>query len=244
VGSWAADWVIDGDYCACRARSLGGVVSGYTVRRSPRARHVRLRMERDGQLVVVLPEGAAEGEAARAVRELGPWVARRREALAAAARELTVEPGTVPFLDERLAVVAEPGRRRVHRRDDELLVPAGPDCGPAVERWYRRQARAEAVDRLREACAALGVSHGPVSIRDQRSRWGSCASSGAISLNWRLMLAPSGVFGYVAWHEACHLVVADHSPRFWNLLESHLPGYREPRQWLSSYGTALSLPPL
>jgi predicted metal-dependent hydrolase len=201
-------------------------------------------MERDGQLVVVLPEGAAEGEAARAVRELGPWVARRREALAAAARELTVEPGTVPFLDERLAVVAEPGRRRVHRRDDELLVPAGPDCGPAVERWYRRQARAEAVDRLREACAALGVSHGPVSIRDQRSRWGSCASSGAISLNWRLMLAPSGVFGYVAWHEACHLVVADHSPRFWNLLESHLPGYREPRQWLSSYGTALSLPPL
>ncbi len=220
------------------------MVSGYTVRRSPRARHVRLRMERDGQLVVVLPEGAAEGEAARAVRELGPWVARRREALAAAARELTVEPGTVPFLDERLAVVAEPGRRRVHRRDDELLVPAGPDCGPAVERWYRRQARAEAVDRLREACAALGVSHGPVSIRDQRSRWGSCASSGAISLNWRLMLAPSGVFGYVAWHEACHLVVADHSPRFWNLLESHLPGYREPRQWLSSYGTALSLPPL
>lgn len=220
------------------------MVSGYTVRRSPRARHVRLRMERDGQLVVVLPEGAAEGEAARAVRELGPWVARRREALAAAARELAVEPGTVPFLDERLAVVAEPGRRRVHRRGDELLVPAGPDCGPAVERWYRRQARAEAVDRLREACAALGVSHGPVSIRDQRSRWGSCASSGAISLNWRLMLAPSGVFGYVAWHEACHLVVADHSPRFWNLLESHLPGYREPRQWLSSYGTALSLPPL
>lgn len=220
------------------------MVSGYTVRRSPRARHVRLRMERDGQLVVVLPEGAAEGEAARAVRELGPWVARRREALAAAARELAVEPGTVPFLDERLAVVAEPGRRRVHRRDDELLVPAGPDCGPAVERWYRRQARAEAVDRLGEACAALGVSHGPVSIRDQRSRWGSCASSGAISLNWRLMLAPSGVFGYVAWHEACHLVVADHSPRFWNLLESHLPGYREPRQWLSSYGTALSLPPL
>ncbi len=220
------------------------MVSGYTVRRSPRARHVRLRMERDGQLVVVLPEGAAEGAAARAVRELGPWVARRREALAAAARELTVEPGTVPFLDERLAVVAEPGRRRVHRRDDELLVPAGPDCGPAVERWYRRQARAEAVDRLREACAALGVSHGPVSIRDQRSRWGSCASSGAISLNWRLMLAPSGVFGYVAWHEACHLVVADHSPRFWNLLESHLPGYREPRQWLRSYGTALSLPPL
>ena len=201
-------------------------------------------MERDGALEVVLPEGVAEAEAARAVRELAPWVARRREALAAAARELAVEPGTVPFLDERLAVVIEPGRRRVHRRGDELLVPAGDGGGPAVERWYRRQARTEAQARLAEACARLGVSHGPVSIRDQRSRWGSCASSGAISMNWRLMLAPSEVFGYVAWHEACHLVVADHSPRFWTLLESHLPGYREPRQWLRSYGAALSLPPL
>jgi hypothetical protein len=58
------------------------------------------------------------------------------------------------------------------------------------------------------------------------------------------MLAPSAVFGYVAWHEACHLVVADHSPRFWALLESHLPGYREPRRWLRRYGTALTLPAL
>ena len=216
----------------------------YTVRRSSRARHVRLRLERDGELVVVLPEGIAEVEAARAVRELGPWVARRREALAAAARELAVEPGTVPFLDERLAVVAEPGRRRVHRRGAQLLIPAGPQAGPAVERWFRRQARAEAQERLGRACEALGVAHGPVSIRDQRSRWGSCAASGAISLNWRLMLAPSAVFGYVAWHEACHLVVADHSPRFWALLESHLPGYREPRRWLRRYGTALTLPAL
>lgn len=200
-------------------------------------------MERDGELVVVLPEGVAEEEAGRAVQELGPWVARRREALAAAARELAVEPGIVPFLDERLAVTAEPGRRRVHRSGGELLVPSGPQAGPAVERWYRRQARAEAQARLAQACSALGVAHGPVSIRDQRTRWGSCASSGAISLNWRLMLAPSAVFGYVAWHEACHLVVADHSPRFWGLLESHLPGYREPREWLRRYGTALSLPP-
>ena len=215
----------------------------YTVRRSARARHVRLRMERDGALVVVLPEGVGEDHAERAVRELEPWVAARRRRLAEAERELAVEPGTVPFLDERLPVRPEEGRRRVHRRGDELLVPAGADAAAALERWYRRQARAEGQARLAEAAAALGVSHGPVSIRDQRSRWGSCAPSGAISLNWRLVLAPSRGFAYVCWHEACHLVVPDHSPRFWALLESHLPGYREPRQWLRLYGTALSLPP-
>jgi predicted metal-dependent hydrolase len=218
--------------------------SAYTIRRSARARHVRLRIERDGELVVVLPEGAPEEHAASAVRELEPWVAGRRRKLLEARRALALDPGTVPLLDERLDVVVEPGRRQVHRRGGELLVPAGADAPAAVERWYRRQARAEAQGRLGEAAAALGVAHGPVSIRDQRSRWGSCASSGAISINWRLMLAPAAVFSYVAWHEACHLVVADHSPRFWSLLESHLPGYREPRDWLRRYGTALSLPPL
>ena len=162
---------------------------------------------------------------------------------------LVVEPhgpegGDAPVLGVQILGMFEGHDQPAGARGDELLVPAGEGAGPAVERWYRRQARAEAQARLAEACAALGASHGPVSIRDQRSRWGSCASSGAISMNWRLMLAPSEVFGYVAWHEACHLVVADHSPRFWALLESHLPGYREPRQWLRSYGTALSLPPL
>ena len=216
----------------------------YTVRRSSRARYVRLRMERDGELEVVLPEGASEADAERAVRELAPWVERRRARLEAARRELAVEPGTVPLLDERLRIVVEPERSRVAREGDELFVPAGPKAGAAVERWFRRQARSQAGPRLQDAAASFGATPGPLSIRDQRSRWGSCASSGAISLNWRLVLAPSEVFEYVIWHEACHLVVADHSPRFWSLLESRLPGYRQPRAWLRSFGTALSLPPL
>lgn len=216
----------------------------YTVRRSSRARYVRLRIERDGELQVVLPRGASEEDAERAVRELAPWVQRRREQMAAARRALAVDPGTVPFLDERLRIVTEPGRSRVARKEGELLVPESPEAPAAVERWFRRQARIEATPRLAEAAAAFGATAGPLSIRDQRSRWGSCASSGAISLNWRLVLAPSEVFDYVIWHEACHLVVANHSPGFWSLLESRLPGYREPRDWLRRYGTALSLPPL
>lgn len=216
----------------------------YTVRRSSRARYVRLRMERDGQLEVVLPPGAGEADAERAVRELAPWVARRRAGLEAARRELAVEPGTVPYLDERLSVEADSGRSRVLRRAGVLLVPGDPSAGAAVERWYRRQAREEAGPRIGAAARALGVRHGRLSIRDQRSRWGSCSASGAISLNWRLMLAPEAVFDYVIWHEACHLAVPDHSPRFWSLLESHRPGYREQREWLRRFGTALSLPSL
>jgi predicted metal-dependent hydrolase len=95
--------------------------------------------------------------------------------------------------------------------------------------------------RLAPALAALGVKAGPVSIRDQRTRWGSCSSSGALSFNWRLLLGPPELLDYVVWHEVCHLVVLDHSPRFWSLLELHSPNYREPRDWLRRNGSALHL---
>ncbi|MGZ4280396.1 MAG: M48 metallopeptidase family protein, partial [Solirubrobacteraceae bacterium] len=81
-----------------------------------------------------------------------------------------------------------------------------------------------------------------LTIREQRTRWGSCSTSGAMSFNWRLLLGPEEVLDYVVWHEACHLVVMDHSRRFWSLLARHRPGYRAPQRWLRANGTALVLP--
>ncbi len=214
----------------------------HTVRRSTRARRVRVRVEHDGAVVVTLPARAREREAAAAVRELRPWIERRRAALAHAREALAGPPGTAPFLGRALTLVEQPGRTRVHRRGSALLVPeAGPQRRAAMERWYRRAARAEVEDRLAPAAHALGVTWSAVSIRDQRTRWGSCSASGALSFNWRLLLGPQDVLEYVVWHEACHLVVLDHSPRFWGLLERHLPSYREPQAWLARHGSALRL---
>ena len=112
----------------------------------------------------------------------------------------------------------------------------------ALERWYRAQARAEIAPRLDHATKTLGRPHTSLAIRNQRTRWGSCSATGAMSFNWRLMLAPEPVLDYVVWHEACHLVVMDHSHRFWRLVERHVPGYREPRTWLRRNGAALVLP--
>jgi predicted metal-dependent hydrolase len=102
-------------------------------------------------------------------------------------------------------------------------------------------ARVEATRRLDAAAAALGTGYERLSIRDQRTRWGSCSAEGAIAINWRLLLAPDGILDYVVWHEACHLAVLDHSPRFWALLERHRPGYRDERRWLRRNGAALHL---
>ncbi|MEJ7786100.1 MAG: SprT family zinc-dependent metalloprotease [Solirubrobacteraceae bacterium] len=212
----------------------------YTVRRSDRARRVRVTVHPQGEVEVVLPRRARNREAAAAVAELRPWI-ERRLAETVVVRERIAERGsTIPYLGTALALVGEPGRTRAHRRGDALLVP-GTAPEAAVERWYRRMARAEVVPRLDEAADALGVSYASVRIAGQRTRWGSCSSSGAMSFNWRLLLAPEDVFDYVIWHEACHLRHLDHSPRFWSLLEHHRPGYREQKAWLRRHGATLVL---
>jgi predicted metal-dependent hydrolase len=210
----------------------------YSIRRSARARRVRVTVDARGDVIVTLPRKAAERRAAEAVRELRPWIERRREALLRAAAEVARAPGTLPYLGQELRVVPEPGRERVHRRGDVLLVPEG-DARDAIERFYRRRARAEIAPRLDAAAARAGTSYRALTIRGQRTRWGSCSSNGGMSFNWRLLLAPEAVLDYVIEHEVCHLEVMDHSPRFWALLESRVPDWREHADWLRRYGSTL-----
>jgi hypothetical protein len=213
----------------------------YTIRRSPRARRIRVKVDPYEGVEVVLPQRATKKEAQAAIRELRPWIDRRLEEAREARERLTTPPGTVPFLGAQLRLHHEPGRRRVVRKAGELWVPAE-DGGAALERWYRTQAKHEIAPRLATATQALGKPHTALAIRNQRTRWGSCSSTGAMSFNWRLLLAPEPVLDYVVWHEACHLVVMDHSRRYWALLERHRPGYREPQRWLRDNGAALVLP--
>jgi predicted metal-dependent hydrolase len=212
----------------------------YTVRRSARARRVRVSVEADGSVEVVLPRRAREREAADAVRELRGWIERRRRALARAAAEVARPEGTLPYLGRPLTVAPEPGRTRVHRRGDVLLVPAG-DPRAALERWYRRAARSEFTARLDAACARAGTTYTGLTIRGQRTRWASCSATGAMSFNWRLLLAPEAVADYVVEHEVCHLEVMDHSPRFWALLAARVPDWRAHSAWLRRNGSTLVL---
>jgi predicted metal-dependent hydrolase len=214
----------------------------YTVRRSSRARRVRVSVDPQAGVEVVLPQRAPARAAAAAVAELRPWIERRLVEVEAVRCHVAARGDTVPYLGAALHLVPEEGRVRVHRRGDALHVPAGTATrGPALERWYRRAAREEIAPRAERAAAAVGHRLGALTIRGQRTRWGSCSSTGALSFNWRLLLAPEAVLDYVVWHEACHLSVMDHSPRFWALVERHLPGYREPRLWLRRHGATLVL---
>jgi predicted metal-dependent hydrolase len=213
----------------------------YQVRRSDRARRVRVTVDAVRGVEVVLPRRAPEREAAAAIRELRPWIERRVAELAGARAAVAARGETVPYLGRTLALVVQPGRVRVARRGDALLVPSGEERVPALERWYRRAARTEIEPRLDRACALAGTSYSRLTIRGQRTRWASCSRTGAMSFNWRLLLAPEAVLDYVVWHEVCHLEVMDHSARFWRLLASRSPGYREQIRWLRRNGATLVL---
>jgi predicted metal-dependent hydrolase len=212
----------------------------YTVRRSARARRVRVNVHAHSGVEVVLPARTPERAAAAAVSELRPWIERRLAQARETMAQVTARDGTVPYLDDSLELVAQPGRRQVHRSGGRLLVPEG-DHRPALERFYRRAARQEIEDRLDRASALAGSPYSGLDIRGQRTRWASCSSSGRMSFNWRLLLAPERVLEYVVWHEVCHLQVLDHSPRFWALVERYWPGYREDRDWLRRNGATLVL---
>ena len=119
-------------------------------------------------------------------------------------------------------------------------------CRPARTRGrrpsggYRRAARAEIAPRLDAAVARAGTSYTKLTIRGQRTRWGSCSQTGAMSFNWRLLLAPEPVLDYVVEHEVCHLEVMDHSQRFWRC-SSRAADWRDHAAWLRRYGSTLVL---
>jgi predicted metal-dependent hydrolase len=219
----------------------GGEIE-YTVRRSARARRVRVNVRAHTDVEVVLPARVREPEraAAAAVRELAPWIERRlaegRRALASVAER----GDCVPYLGRSLRLVRQPGRTRARPDGEDLLVPTG-DYRPAVERLYRRLARREVGARLDSAVSEMGLSYSGLSIRSQSTRWASCSAKGAMSFNWRLLLAPEPVLDYVIWHEVCHLEVRDHSPRFWALVEGRCPSWRAQRDWLRRHGATLVL---
>jgi predicted metal-dependent hydrolase len=213
----------------------------YQVRRSDRARRVRVTVDPARGVEVVLPRRAPEREAAAAIRELRPWIERRVAELAGARAAVAARGDTVPYLGRPLRLLTDPGRARVTRRGDVLVVPDGEGRTPALERWYRRAARTEIEPRLDRACALAGSSYSRLTIRGQRTRWASCSRTGAMSFNWRLLLAPEPVLDYVIWHEVCHLEVLDHSPRFWRLLGERSPGYRDQLRWLRANGATLVL---
>jgi predicted metal-dependent hydrolase len=223
-------------------RELQLVVAGRVVqaevRESPRARRLRLVVRPGGPLEVTVPRGTGARALRRFVDEHAEWIHER----------LAEQPPPVLDLDrrdsvllagERIPVVRRAGERSIAELRGGTLAVSGPDPGGAVERWYRREARRLFEASAEREAARLDLAYARISVRDQRTRWGSCSTSGTLSFNWRLALAPPEVLDYVVVHELLHLLEHNHSPAFWRLLDEHRPGWRAQAGWLRTHAWEL-----
>jgi predicted metal-dependent hydrolase len=116
------------------------------------------------------------------------------------------------------------------------------DVTPLIQTFLRKQARAILIDRVRIWSEAMEVQHARISVRDQRTRWGSCSTNGGLNFSWRLVMAPLPVLDYVVIHELMHVREMNHGKQFWDGVARYCPEYQQHRTWLKDNGAKLARP--
>lgn len=224
---------------------FGRSVIDYRVERSDRRKTVTISVGPGAGVILKAPVGAPMRRLDDVVKTKGPWILQRL----VESREIGTGPTPKEFLSgESYSYLGRSYRLRIKRANSvgptaalhgAFLTVSLPRRDPtdaprtlvkrAVVAWYRRQAGRRLVERVAVYAERAGLPMPPVLVREQEKRWGSCSSKGELRFNWRVMMAPISLVDYVVAHEVCHLVVPDHSTRFWKLLGTLLPDFEERR---------------
>ena len=207
-----------------------------------RARRYILRIRPDGVVRVTVPRGGSRKEAQAFLETQRKWIERERVRTLAEHAPATWGDGTVILFrgqPVRISVAIEENRCIAAYGDRAVRVGDGLAVRDAIQEDLRALAREELIPRVHELARTHGLDVARVTIRSQRSRWGSCSRAGVVALNFRLVQAPPEVRDYVIVHELMHLRQQNHSRRFWRLVEAACPSFREAEHWLKTRGKAL-----
>lgn len=219
-------------------RLAGNPEIAVTVRRSARARRLSLRISQlDGRVTLTLPRSVSEGEGRAFVEAKADWL---RKHLSKQGAVIAIGLGVRLPIEGRLHTVVSGQGRSVQQRENQLLVPGEESqIGARVQGYLKTLARdrlAAASDRYAEA---LGRPYSRLTLRDTRSRWGSCTSDGGLMYSWRLILGHPEVLDYVAAHEVAHLAHMNHSQAFWDQVQALYGDWTAARKWLREHGNEL-----
>lgn len=218
---------------------LGGRSVQVAVKRSALARRISLRIDPARGAVLMLPVKARLAEGERFLLAHRVWLAER---LARLPGPVALGDGaSVPLLGVPHPVRHVPGARRgVWVEGGEILVSGLPEhVGRRTADFLKSEAKRLITPRAQDMAARLGRKTGRITVKDTRSRWGSCSSAGDLAFSWRLVLAPEQILDYVVAHEVAHLVQMNHSPAFWAVVESLVGDHRPARRWLKVNGAGL-----
>lgn len=224
----------------------------YFVEVSKRSRKIRISVDPERGIRLVVPHENFVREGERFLGEQLPWVSQKwREVLRRREKhkelfEPLLEKSEVQYLGKTYQLVIEVGEKHwppVQVEDNALVIYCVSEvlAEKILERWYRQQAKAVITGSLEYYRAQMNLKYNDLTIKDQKTRWGSCSSEGNLNFSWRLILSPKAVLDYVVIHELAHLVEMNHSSRFWALVERYCPDYKKCRKWLKENGVSLRI---
>ena len=225
---------------------VAGELLCYSIRLSARRRTLGLQLYQDGSLRVAAPHYARLADIRGFIAARIGWIQRKRrqgQGPVAHPPATYAEGMILPLLGQEIILRQQAGAAGTpRRRDDQLLLPPAPPARTRalVEGWYRREAHTHVTRRVAHCAPLVGRAPARISIRGQKTRWGSCSARGTVSINWRLMQGPPALLDYVVVHELCHLLQPNHSRAFWQEVERVLPRHVDLRRELLAFGRMLA----
>jgi predicted metal-dependent hydrolase len=216
----------------------------YDVRRSADASEPRIDVDIHG-ITVVIPE-SENARPSTLLKENAAWVVdqqRKYDTYREQVPDRTFETGACfPFLGQDRELVIESRRNHVVNEDSIRLRKSAVEQSSVkrvLENFYRSRARDYLTDRTDHYAESMSVEYEKIELRNQRTRWGSCSTSGTISLNWRIIMASPEVVDYLIVHELAHLAEQHHGREFWQLVGEHVPNYKKKAEWLEQNSVRL-----
>ena len=219
----------------------------YSVRRSSKRTRVTITVERDRKIVVHAPSHASDESISRIVEAKRRWIYEKTKH-SQKYKGRTHPPGkelvngeSALYLGRSYRIEVVDKEMEYIRFDQRFLIPVSlaHHKKGAMREWYIARAKERILPRVVRQARELGVSFGQARIVDSRYRWGSCTVRDNINLNWRLIKAPIYVIDYVIAHELAHLLEPNHTPRFWNIVNTQVPTMDRARDWLREHGQIL-----
>ncbi len=207
-----------------------------------------LEVTHQGELLVRVPWFMTDRQIEKIVLDKSEWIVQKMELVRRRQAEAPLhtfkEGDQFPFLGENYPLITKSGQKSALSLTDHTFVldnRYGQSAGRIFESWFRKQARIHFSARISELAPRLKVQPRVLRISSARTRWGSCSTSGTISLSWRLIMAPPHIIDYVIIHELIHLRHPNHSAQFWAAVEAHYPNHKAAKLWLKTNGARLSL---
>lgn len=219
----------------------------YTIQKSPKRRKLTITVERDRSVVVHAPEGISDEKIDKVVTSKRQWIYEKlghpqkyHDLPHAPGKEL-VSGESALYLGRQYRIeMVKTGLAKIQFAQ-RFLIPAtqASTRTEALREWYIGKAKEKIVPRVKLHARQLGVEVAEVKIVDNRYRWGSCTLNNNVNFNWRLIKAPMFVIDYVIVHELAHLIEANHTPRFWNIIRVQAPTMEKAKAWLKEHGQLL-----